>query len=230
MWCLDCTEEPVHPLGGTPGASARRTYERRATRRDVELAERWGQRMASIIKAISTEPQSIHAWKIGAEGEERVAAELATVPGLRVLHDRRIRGTRGNLDHLVIAPAGIFVIDAKKLVGQIRIRNKGWLLRPNYRLYVGGRDRTQLAESMAWQVDAVEAALTTARLDRLPPVTPVLCFVGADWPLFSPPREFMGVRLESERSIKKAVSEPVELDPEAIDQLAFALARVLPAK
>jgi len=130
----------------------------------------------------------------------------------------------------VIAPAGIFVIDAKKLVGQIRIRNKGWLLRPNYRLYVGGRDRTQLAESMAWQVDAVEAALTTARLDRLPPVTPVLCFVGADWPLFSPPREFIGVRLESERSIKKAVSEPVELDPEAIDQLAFALARVLPAK
>ena len=74
------------------------------------------------------------------------------------------------------------------------------------------------------------SALTTARLDRLPPVTPVLCFVGADWPLFSPPREFMGVRLESERSIKKAVSEPVELDPEAIDQLAFALARVLPAK
>ncbi len=57
------------------------------------------------------------AWRIGAEGEERVAAELAKVvrkdPRWRVLHAIPV-GTRGSdIDHLVIGPGGIFTLNAK---------------------------------------------------------------------------------------------------------------------
>ncbi|WP_249934607.1 nuclease-related domain-containing protein [Microbacterium ulmi] len=32
------------------------------------------------------------------------------------MHDRRIRGTRANIDHIVIGPPGVWVIDAKRWV------------------------------------------------------------------------------------------------------------------
>jgi hypothetical protein len=50
----------------------------------------------------------------------------------------------GNIDHLVIAPAGIFVVDAKHYDGLIQIRNRGWWFRPDYRLCtsVGAIDPT----------------------------------------------------------------------------------------
>jgi hypothetical protein len=53
----------------------------------------------------------------GARGEEALGAALAQLPGIRVLHDRRVPGTRGNLDHLVVGPASVFVVDAKHYPG-----------------------------------------------------------------------------------------------------------------
>ena len=51
-----------------------------------------------------------------------------------------------------------------------------------------------MADKMGWQVDAVAAALEGA--DPMPPVTPALCFLEAEWPLFNAPEEFRGVRIE----------------------------------
>jgi hypothetical protein len=104
------------------------------------------------------------------------------VPGLQVLNDRRVRGTRGNIDHIVIAPAGVFVVDAKNLKGMVEIRNHGWFWKPDYRLTVGRRDCSALADRMGWQVEAVTAALKGS--EAMPAVVPVLCFLQADWPLF----------------------------------------------
>ena len=52
-------------------------------------------------------------------------------------------------------------------------------------------------------VAAAEAALLAAGVDPFPPITPVLCFVDGDWPLFAPPDVFRGVRLEGPRSLRK---------------------------
>jgi hypothetical protein len=62
---------------------------------------------------VTSEPQSTRAWAIGAWGEEKLAEVLAGLDGLQVLHDRRVPGTRGNIDHIVIAPAGVFVVDPR---------------------------------------------------------------------------------------------------------------------
>lgn len=56
---------------------------------------------------------------MGARGEERLGTRLATLAGptVRLLHDRRIPGTRANTDHSVVCPSGVLVVDAKRYQG-----------------------------------------------------------------------------------------------------------------
>lgn len=96
--------------------------------------------------------------------------------------------------------------------------------------YVGSRDCSALATGLGWQVEAVATALSTAGFDPLPPVTPVLCFVDGEWPLFSPPDVYAGVRLEGIKSIRKLLVAVGPLDQPSIDRLAGLLAAALPAK
>jgi hypothetical protein len=215
---------------GVAGHSARREYERRADKRSAELRARWGDRVGGWVDRLTVEPQSTRAWAIGAGGEERLGAELADVLGIRVLHDRRVPRTRGNIDHIVIAPAGVFVIDAKDWEGTVRIRDMGGWFKTDLRLYVGRRDATRLAEGLGWQIDAVVRALSDAEVYPLPRVAPVLCFVDGKWPIFRPPDEFRGVRLESELSVQKLFAEADRLDVEAIDRVTWVLASALPPK
>jgi Nuclease-related domain len=216
---------------GVAGRSARAEYERRAGKRDAAITEEWGTGfVAKVVRAISTEPQSTRAWASGAAGEEKLAAALAKVPRLRMLHDRRVHGTKANIDHIVIAPAGVFVIDAKNHHGVVEIRNRGWLLRPDYRLTVGRRDCSAMADKMSWQVEAVVDALRVAGVEPLPPVTPVLCFLEAEWPLFGAPEEFHGVRLESHRSVKRLLVREAVLDDDSADAITRSLATALPQK
>ncbi len=189
-----------------------------------------GRRFGRVVRAITVEPQSTRAWGIGAWGEEQLGIALAGVPDIRVLHDRRVRGTRGNIDHLVIAPAGVFVVDAKHYQGLIRIRNRGWFFKPDWRLHVGSHDCSRLARAMSWQVEAVTRVLTYAGVDPRPSVTPVLCFVQGEWPIFRAPEEFEGVRLEGTGSLIKLMVQTPELTRDEIERLAALLASALPSK
>jgi hypothetical protein len=212
--CLDPEEsrstEPAVD-GGTAGASARREHERRAARerqrkeKAVEDDAAWRKdiverrpivgRFASAITAKPTNTPDSHnttAWKTGAVGEERVAEILATCNGVVSLHDRRIPGSKANIDHVVIAPAGVFVIDAKKYVGKrVERRDVGPLWRADVRLYVGGRDSSRLVEGVLRQVDVVSSVLTGA--GESCPVRGVLCFVESDWSLRMRPISIDGV-------------------------------------
>lgn len=235
---IRCTSCPTAEAGadepdfdaGVAGGSARREYERRKENRESRVKDRFGQRFGGVVLALTDDPQSTRAWATGARGEEKFAAALDGIDGLRVLHDRRVPKSRANIDHIVVAPAGIFVVDAKHYRGTIAIRNRGWLLRPDHRLYVGRRDCSALATGMGWQVESVAVALTAAGVDPLPPVTPVLCFINGEWPLFSAPDEFAGVRIEGTRSIRKLMAAPTVLDGPSIERLARILAASLPAK
>ncbi len=149
---------------------------------------------------------------------------------IRILNDRRVPGTRGNIDHLIVGPSGVFVVDAKLYAGTVRVRDVGGLFKRDERLFVGRRDCSKLAENMAWQVAAVSRALGSESAPQvLPPITPVLCFVRGEWPLLRRPNSFRGVRLEGTRSITKLVARPPVLDSTEIDRLARALAAAFPA-
>lgn len=232
--CVECptpsTAQAPGPAidSGIAGGSARREYERRKANRETRVKGRFG-RFGAVVLALTDDPQPTRAWATGAHGEEKLAAALEGVDGLRVLHDRRVPRSRANIDHIVIAPAGVFVVDAKNLRGKIEIRNRGGFFRTDHRLYVGRRDCSALATGLGWQVEAVAAALTAAGVDPLPQVTPVLCFVDGEWPLFGAPDEYAEVRLEGTGSIRKLVAAPAVLDPPSIERLARLLSAALPA-
>ena len=138
--------------------------------------------MGGLIQALSDEPQSTKAWDTGALGEELVGGRLNELASdtLRVLHDRRIPGSRANIDHLAVTPTGVFVIDPKNYRGRPHLTIEGGLLRPRVeKLLVGSRDCTKLVDGVLKQVDIVRGVLD----DQLP-VHGVLCFLDADWPLF----------------------------------------------
>ena len=227
--CVSCPTAlgPVPEIdAGVAGRSARHEHDRRAAKREAAVRGRWGDRLGRVVLALTDEPQSTRAWAVGARGEEKLAEAL---DGFTVLHDRRFPGTRGNIDHIVVAPAGVFVVDAKRYEGRIEIRNHGWFLRPDERLHVGRRDCSPLADNLGWQVAAVENALRAAGVEPMPPITPVLCFIDGDWPLIAPPDVFRGVRLEGPRSLRKRLAGNT-LDETALALLARILAAALPAR
>jgi len=145
-----------------------------------------------------------------------------------MLHDRSVPGTRGNIDHIIVAPGGVFVVDAKNHSGRIRIRDQGGLFRADHRLTIAGRDCTAMADKMGWQVDAV--ARVRARADLASRVVPVLSFLNVGWPLVGAPAEFRGVRLESHRSMSRLLTMPAVLDGPQVAALADRLAAALPPR
>lgn len=98
---------------GTAGASARPEYERRKIKREDAITAKHP-KVGGVILALSDDPQSTKSWDTGAKGEERFGAALDK--RFRVLHDRRIPGTRANIDHIVVASSGGWVVDPKRYI------------------------------------------------------------------------------------------------------------------
>ncbi len=226
--CIECQDSPG--AAGVAGASSMRTYEKQHAARQARVRNQLGNILGNVALALKTDPQSTSAWAKGARGEKELAHAVADIPSLKVLHDRGVLNSRGNIDHLFVGPAGVFVVDAKNYRGVVQVRDVGGLFHSDLRLFVGRWDRTRKAENMQWQVAAVRQGLATAGIDPLPPVTPVLCFVGSEWPLLWPAEEFRGVRLESKRSIRELVVRANVLDSAAIDRIYRALATAFPPK
>lgn len=102
-------------------------------------------------------------WEAGAAGEERTAQELTRLRrGYYVLHDLHVPGSSANIDHLVVGPTGVWLIDTKAYSVPLRYGD-GTVWRGRYPL----RKETAAVANYASAVSEV------LRL----PVIPVLCFV-----------------------------------------------------
>ncbi len=225
------TPEPAPQLeavDGVAGGSAKREFERRHDARQ-ERVQAAHPKIGKFLLAVFDDPQSTTAWATGAIGEERLGGMLAEVAGptLRVLHDRRIPGTKANLDHLVVCPSGVFVVDAKRYRNQRpALRVEGGIIRPRQELLiVGGRDRTTLVDGMHKQVSVVRRVL--ADYPEVP-VTGALCFVEADWPLIGGSFTVQGVAVLWMKKLKTLLAEPGPLGPDEIAELQWRLHEALP--
>jgi hypothetical protein len=76
------------------------------------------------------------AWRRGAVGERHTARLLGPLErhGWVILHDLAVPGSRANLDHLVIGPGGVFVIDSKQYRGRLQLDSAGRLWHGRYPL------------------------------------------------------------------------------------------------
>ncbi len=220
--------EPLPPPPfdvGTAGGAARREFERRQTKREQVFDEKF-KRLSPIVKFLSDSPQSTKAWKRGAEGEEEMAASFTRRLGNQaiVLHDRMIPNSRANIDHLVIAPSGIWVVDAKHYQGRLQKRTIGLGSRRRNELLVGGRNKTSLAEGVIKQVDLVRA-----QLDDDISVRGVLCFVRAEWDFLSSPFHVNGILVTYGRALAKTILKTSDLDTARMYALATELSAKFPA-
>ncbi|MBT8162640.1 MULTISPECIES: nuclease-related domain-containing protein [Arthrobacter] len=209
-------EQPLPRESGIAGSSARREYERRKAKDEERLRGKWG-RLGGLAVALSDERQSTKAWDRGAIGEERLGVVLDALAsdGFAVLHDRRIPGTKANIDHIAITPGGIWVIDAKRCKGRPELKIEGGILSPRVeKLLVGRRDCTKLVDGVLKQVDVVR------ELTGDVPVTGALCFIDADWPLIGGAFRTRGVQvLWPKRLAKALVEQSGDLDVASIRDL-----------
>lgn len=217
---------PAPPASGAAGASAQREYERRHNRREARILSEHP-RIGRVLHRLSSDPQSTQAWAQGAKGERILGEHLdaCAAPTVIVLHDLRVPGSSANIDHIVITPSRVFVIDAKRYSGKVRTRNHGGLRHPDIRLSVAGRDRSTLVRAALAQADLVAATITGA-VPGLQ-VTPVLCFVGADWPLLGKPLDIDGVVVTWPKALASMVRRHADGPEVRTHRLARAVARVL---
>ncbi|MEW1822976.1 nuclease-related domain-containing protein [Arthrobacter sp. NPDC080031] len=210
---------------GVAGSSARREYERRKTKDEEKLREKWG-RFGGLAVALSDERQHTKSWDRGAIGEERLGARLNALAtdDLAVLHDRRIPGSKANIDHIAITPGGIWVIDAKRYKGRPELKIEGGILRPRVeKLLVGRRDCTKLVDGVLKQVDVVRDLVGDA------PVTGALCFIEADWPLIGGAFSTRGVHVLWPKRLAKVLMEQTAGDVDVARTRESVASRFKPA-
>jgi hypothetical protein len=210
---------------GSSETSARREHKQPAANRERRV--RTGHpRIGGLLLALQNEPHQRRAWALGATGEERVARTLSSrvSDDVVVLHDRRIRGTRANIDHIAVAPGGVWVIDTKRYEGkQVQVQ-RPLLGAPTLR--IGQRDETKLIHGLATQVALVETA--TRAVFPGAPIRGALCFVDADLPLIAKP-SLCGCELLQPRTLAKRLNAPGPLSGADIEALAAHLARRFPS-
>lgn len=186
----------------TAGESARAEYERRRANDEARIHASWG-RLGKIAVALTPEKQTTRAWATGAEGEERVGARLDQIASedIAVFHDRRVPGSRANIDHIVITRESIWIIDTKRYAGKApEKRVEGGLFRPRVEtLWLRG-DKSKLIDGVVWQMEKVEEVVGPL------PIRGALCFIDAEWPLFPDPFTVDDVLITWPKNLAKQIS------------------------
>jgi hypothetical protein len=212
--CVDCqqkTERASRPMAAAPpwpppvvpdaaGGQARR---------DARSARTWGQ-LAPAVEFVTDEHR--RAIDLGRE----LAGEAI------VLHGRRILGAKGDIDDLVIASSGVWVVDAKNYSGKVERRDVGTWRLVDHRLFVNGRDRTKLVDGLKRQCAAIQTALVSAGIDEVP-IHPTLLFTNSEWPWFARPIELRGVQVMWATKLCELVRQPGPLAPSDLEELATHL-------
>ena len=209
---------------GVAGASARREEARRRANRERRTRQRHPI-IGGALLAVRDAPPHERVWGTGGSGEEATAAYLAKrCPGALVLHDRRIPGRRANIDHVVVCPSGVYVIDSKRYKNRkVRVATP---LIGAARLTIDGRDRSKLVEGLARQVEVV--AEFVARVEPAVPVHGAFCFIDADLPLIGTPR-ISSFEVLTRRRLAKRINRDGPLPDDRIRAVAVELAHQLPS-
>jgi hypothetical protein len=168
---------PAPPAAGSlghPGRSARTQYRRR---RADELAA-WTRSltwraplvMAAVLVGwrLRFRPSDqARAWQRGAKGERHTARLLDRLgrEGYVVFHDLALPDSPANLDHVVVGPSGVFVIDSKQWTGEVQQSADGLVWHDHYRL-------DHPLATVRWQAEALGRLLGV-------PVAPLVCVHGA---------------------------------------------------
>jgi hypothetical protein len=151
-----------------------------------------------------------NAWRRGAVGERRTARLLGPLErhGWAVLHDLAVPGSAANIDHLVIGPGGVFVIDSKLYRGRLQLDGGG-------RLWHGRYPLGPTLEAVSFEADQAAQVLP----DPGVAVVPIVAVHGAQVPWGKVAVE--GVPVVPARRLPSMLCQlPAVLGPERVVGLA----------
>ncbi|MGX6448820.1 nuclease-related domain-containing protein, partial [Patulibacter sp. S7RM1-6] len=171
----------------------------------------------------TAEPWFLRTWAAGAAGERRAAegfaAALPAHPGVVVLHDRRWPGRpRANVDHVLVGPGGVAVVDTKAWAGLPVIRDGT--------LWVNGRRRPEAIRGVLEQVAAVRAVLVDEDLAAVPLQGAVHWVHGEHVPLDGRLRSEGVPLLDAATTVALVATGPLTADE--VRRVALVLERRLP--
>ena len=130
--------------------------------------------MAGVVVAVGAKAnfKQWGNWSAGKEGEVAVTEALRFLPNEYVLlNDLMLPNGRGNVDHLVIGPNGIFVIETKNYSGYVKCWGDQW--------YVNRREIGSLSKQAKRNAMAIRNTLDMVFKDhstRIPFVNALLVF------------------------------------------------------
>ncbi|MBW4030416.1 MAG: NERD domain-containing protein [Acidobacteria bacterium] len=163
-----------------------------------------------------------------------LAAHLA--PGAHVLTDRKVPGdSEANIDHVVVASTGVWIIDSKKWTGEIRYRSPGFpSTDPRRYLTVDGKDRTSEIPKIYRLVIPVAQVIEDGNVT----VHPVLAFVEAMWGIKEGlhfkrgkgPYEHEGVLISGGHHFIELINASGPLTPDAVEALWRRLDAAMPPR
>ena len=166
-------------------------------------------------------------WTKGAAGEYLMDLSLHNHlnEGSVILTDRGVPGTKSNIDHIVVAPSGVWIIDSKVWRGKIEYKSTS-MFGMEKRLFVGGKDRTSAVEAIFNLVIPVAQVIG----DKSIPIKQALVFVDGDWSdasaariVTSRPYQHLGVWISWPKAIWKKINEPGPLDADAVKRIGAHL-------
>ena len=127
-----------------------------------------------------------------------------------VLHDRLLRPgqSEANLDHVVIGPGGMFLVDAKNRAGRVTLWEGGL-----FQHTVQAGDRVSL--NLGGELRKVHGMAAYMAVESDMPVTPVLCLAGSQAAEFGDPQMVRGVWVVPiSRLVEWLNAQPYVLDRE----------------
>jgi hypothetical protein len=131
--------------------------------------------MAATSARHLTLVSSLPSWP--PSGEQLLQQRLLelTSTGVKLLHSRRTPTGSGIIDHIAVAPSGIWVLESLSHQARPR-RTKS--SNGDEKLFLGRRDATRMIAGTRSRLDEVRSVVHPSI-----PVTGILCFTDADWPL-----------------------------------------------
>jgi hypothetical protein len=143
---------------GHPGASAHAEYQRRRATEWAAWTHSLPWRTGAVLAV------GLAAWLLATQVVSHLAAlagvTVAAGLGWAVLHDLAIPGTQANIDHLVIGPGGVVVIDTKQYRGRLWLDSDGLMWHGRHLLVATLR-------KLRWAADQADEVLGVADVQVL---------------------------------------------------------------
>ncbi|HEX5753387.1 MAG TPA: nuclease-related domain-containing protein [Archangium sp.] len=193
-------------VGRRPGQSARERQE--SLRREAPIR--------TLITRLFNIPTEESAWGKGAEGEEHVAGLLQQLQphGWAIEHDVKIGARGANIDHLLVGPPGVFVINTKNMGGKV------WVAGPH--LQVNGQP-THHIEKLEAEAKRVREKLTSATRRQTLWVHGLLVFVKPALTVKKQP-QYVSV-LADDMLLSFLLQRPAKLGEHEVEELVRAARR-----